>query len=432
MGRVSSLLPESGVDKHGEPSSRLKPMEELRAALRRLVPAGFPRGDVPVRLAGEIHVAGALCDIVALLAQSGRSGTLVVSTPDALRAIAIERGELMGASTTAACERLGEVMYRSGVLGRHEIDELVMTANIEGRLFGETVRTAGRIDEVTLDALLVRQAEEVVYAALRTDDGVFCFVEERLGVPCTASTRPSLGGLLMEAARRMDEMLMFRERVSSSRHVPSRSDAPPARTESVSPEAGAVLALADGSRSVEEIGRELGLLELDVTRELYELSLAGLVEIGSPRIRCPGDMIDIFNDALVDLHRRCDRLRCGDDLRRALRRYVATSADLAALFDGLAPHDDGSLDVPKVLRNAGIPVSDPRARAGGLEYARREALVRSLVGGYVDFAVFHAGSLLPSTAAAELPQVAGRILEPLSQPESGVRARTGRPLEATA
>lgn len=424
MREVPSAIPMSGVKNGVEPTSRLQPMEELRTALRRLVPSGFPRGEVPVRLAGEIHVAGSLCDIVALLAQSGRSGTLVVSTADALRAIAIECGELVGASTTAPYERLGEVLYRSGSLGRHEIEEIVMMANIEGRLFGETVVSMGRLDRTSLEALLVRQAEEVFYAALRADDGVFCFVDEALGVPMTATTRPSLGGLLMEAARRMDEMLMFRERVSSSRHVPARSDAPPGT--SLSAEAHAVLALADGSRSVEEIGRELGLLELDVTREVYELSRAGLVDVGSPRVRGPSDMLDIFNDALIDMHRRCDRLRCGDDLRRALRRYVATSQDLAVILDGVIPHDDGSLDIGKVLRNAGIPAQERGARTGGLELTRREAHVRVLVGGYVDFAVFHAGSLLPSSAAAELPQVAGRILEPLTQPESEVRPRSGR------
>ena len=64
----------------------VSPTEQLRAALRRLVPSAFPRADIVVRLAGEIQVAGSLCDIIALLAQTGRSGTLVVSSSEATRA----------------------------------------------------------------------------------------------------------------------------------------------------------------------------------------------------------------------------------------------------------------------------------------------------------------------------------------------------------
>src|SRR5687768_855152 len=93
--------------------------DEMRAALRRLAPTSL-KADVAVRLAGEIPVAGALCDIIALLAQTGRSGTLIVSSPDATRMIVIERGELMGASTTAATERIGEVLYRSGEISRDD------------------------------------------------------------------------------------------------------------------------------------------------------------------------------------------------------------------------------------------------------------------------------------------------------------------------
>lgn len=128
--------------------------DELRAALRQLVPASLGHAEVPVRLAGEIHVAGALCDIVALLAQAGRTGTLIVASADAVRALSIERGELVGASTTAPAERIGEVLYRSGEIARDDIDEAAMVAALDGRLFGNALVSLGRIEEATLDTLL--------------------------------------------------------------------------------------------------------------------------------------------------------------------------------------------------------------------------------------------------------------------------------------
>lgn len=401
MANANAISGFHPVDRRASASSAV-PTAELRSALARLLPETFRDSKLAIRLAGELHIAGGLCDIIALLAQAGRSGTLIVSSPDAVRAMAIERGELVGASTTAPGERIGEVLYRSGEIAQDDIEEATMIAAIDGRLIGEVLVGLGRVEERTLESLLTRQAEEIFYAALRVDDGVFCFVDERVSVPMNATTRPTLLSLLMEAARRMDEMLVFREVVGSSRHIPARLDDAGAVT--LTDELASILELCDGLRSVADIGREVGLLEFEATRSIHQLASKGLLEILGPRVRRSTDVIAVYNDVLVEVHRQCDRLRCGDNLRRALGRYVACSEELNTLLHDVAPHDDGSLDVTRVLRNAGT--------------ARRDVLVRRVLRAYVDFAVFQAGSLLPSSRAAELPSIAGRLLAPLIDVEA--------------
>jgi hypothetical protein len=376
--------------------------EEMRAALRRLVPSSLRKPEVGVRLAGEIQVAGALCDIIALLAQTGRSGSLIVSSSDAVRTIVIERGELVGASTTAVSERIGEVLYRSGEISRDDIDEALMIAGIDGRLFGEVLVSLGRVNESMLESLLARQAEEIFYSALRIEDGTFCFVDERVVVPVTPGARPALIRVLMEAARRMDEMLLYRASVASARHVPSQLLS--SADIELPSELATIRELCNGERTVAEIGREVGLLEFEVTEALHALVTKGLIEILAPRVRSSEDIVGVFNDALVEVHRRCDRLRRGDELRRALDRYAASIPELASLMHDVTPHDDGSLDCSRVLRNVGT--------------TRRETAVRRLLGGYVDFAVFEAGSLLPSDVAAELPVTMARILKPLASSDA--------------
>jgi hypothetical protein len=401
------------------------PVAQLRSALRTLLAAGF-RGaagalseDVPVRLAGELHVAGALYDVVAMLAQAGRSGTLVVTSPEAVRALSIERGDLVSACTTAPNERIGEVLYRSGEIAREDIDEALMVSAIDGRRLGEVLVALGRASASSVDSRLERQAEEIFYAALRVDDGVFCFVDECIGAELADArrARSSLTSLLMEAARRMDEMLLFRERVPSSRHIPERASVVPPSGRELAPELAAVLDRCDGCRSVAEIGRAVGLLEFEVTQAIHRLAVEGRVEIAPPRVRGSEDIVAVFNDALVELHRRCDRLRCGDDLRRALDRYVACEEEMRALMRGVAPHDDGSLDASRLLRNAGS--------------TRRDAIVKRALGGYLDFAAFHAGSLLPCSMAAELPARLARVFESLAGGEP-LSTRTPCVLEPVA
>lgn len=378
------------------------PASELRGALRRLVPSAWSERDLAVRLAGEIHVAGGLCDIVALLAQSGRSGTLVVASSETIRAVVFETGELVGAATTAAHERIGDMLYRSGEVARDDIEEATMLAALDGRRIGEVLVALGRVEIETLEQLLARQAEEIFYAALRVEDGVFCFVEERLDVALIAPERPSLQSLLMEGARRMDEMLVFRQRVGSSRHIPQRLNAVALEGHgaTIDDHLLTLLDLCDGVRCIADIGREVGLLEFEVTQAFYQLGTQGHVEFMGPRANSTADIITTYNEVLVEVHRLCDRVRRGDDVRRALERYVSRSAELSALLEDVLPHDDGSVDVGRILRNLGA--------------GRRDSLVKRALGGYADFAVFHAGSLLPPALAAELPGIVTRLLEPLT------------------
>jgi hypothetical protein len=63
-----------------------------------------------LRLAGEIRAPGALCDVVAMIAQGSWGGELVVLDGETGRSIFFERGFVVGASTSVPSERLGEIL----------------------------------------------------------------------------------------------------------------------------------------------------------------------------------------------------------------------------------------------------------------------------------------------------------------------------------
>src|SRR5690606_25534326 len=65
-------------------------------------------GDAILKLAGEIRTPGALCDIVALAAQSVWKGELVVLAARGTRSLCFDGGAVSGASPAVAAERLGE------------------------------------------------------------------------------------------------------------------------------------------------------------------------------------------------------------------------------------------------------------------------------------------------------------------------------------
>jgi hypothetical protein len=63
-----------------------------------------------VRLAGEVTTPGALCDVLALLAQTGWRGELVVEDAEALRSVYFDQGNVVGATTNVEAERIGAVL----------------------------------------------------------------------------------------------------------------------------------------------------------------------------------------------------------------------------------------------------------------------------------------------------------------------------------
>src|SRR6187402_1433825 len=69
-----------------------------------------------VRLSGEVTAPGALCDVLALLAQTGWRGELVVEDGDDVRSVFFDQGNVVGAITNVEAERLGSVLYRYGVI----------------------------------------------------------------------------------------------------------------------------------------------------------------------------------------------------------------------------------------------------------------------------------------------------------------------------
>lgn len=275
-------------------SPRSVDFERLREALRELVPTTLRKSAQTVSLAGELRQPGALSDIAAFLAQSGRSGTLVVASADGVRSLTTEGGDLASASSTIASERIGELLQRIADVSPDELDEASVIAAIDGRRVGDVLVSEGRVEAAALESIAHKQAEQIFYAALAVDTGVFCFVEaaERESrttlVACGSCPRASLMSLLMEGARRCDEMVVMREKVVSSRMLPTRrhghghGHGRDADTSSLTPELTRLLSLCDGMHNVDELGRAVGLMEYEATEAIFRLAKASLIDLVEP------------------------------------------------------------------------------------------------------------------------------------------------------
>jgi hypothetical protein len=387
-----------------------------------LLAVGAHAGARKLRLAGEVGTPGGLCDVVSTIAQGAYSAELTVYEPrgvheagettgDSVRSLLFDHGNVVGASSTAPGERLGEMLWRFGAITGEQLEEVVNAAEKTGKRVGEAAIDLEFVEPEELFVMMGRQVEEIFYAAVHVSRASF-FLFDGLDEALALRHPLSTGQLLMEAARRVDELRFFREKIPGDTWVPTLLMPPSGRKAPA--ELTAVLEQCDGRRSIAEIGRRIGQLEFEVTRAVFQLATAGLVAVVPPRMEGPAAVVEAFDRALVEIHRAADEASKGKELRAAIEQFAMSTGVFVPLLAGAGPAIDGSLRADRVARNVvtlGVD-EDPEAW-----------LVQALFE-YTGFALFHAGSLLTRDAEKALNARIAEMLKPLRrQPEGGPPSR---------
>jgi hypothetical protein len=389
--------------------------QELRARIGEWRLVGGPKDVVLMRrvgsmgavlkLAGEVRTPGALCDIVALIAQAAFKGELLILEEDQKsRSIYFDAGNVIGVATNVDEERLGEILYRFGVVTREQLDQTLAACKASGKRFGEAIMELEFVTAEELFPMMARQVEEVFYTVLQISSGTFYFFDRFDDKAVLHRHNLHASALLMEGARRMDEMRFFREKVPNEDYVA----APSPNAKKPPDDLAEVFAQCDGRRSVAEIGRRIGQLEFEVTRAIFQLMNGGFLTIASPRPQGAEAITEVFNRALVQIHAKCDSANKGTELRDGLARFSTGAGIYDPLFMAAGPHPDGSLKGERVAKNlAALAGDDP------------DAWLIQLLHEYVGFAMFQAESLLNRDIERELVKGVADTLSPVRPTDGG-------------
>jgi hypothetical protein len=343
-----------------------------------------------VRLAGEIATPGAMCDVFALLGQTGWRGELTVLDGGSARSVFFDGGNVVGAQTNVEAERIGMVLYKFGVI-TNEQHERIMDRVAAGVRYGTAAVELGLVTPERVFEYLGKQINEVVYSTLTVGDGTFFFLEGFEETRLVAHHAVSANVLLMDAVTRMDEMRYFRERVPSAEYIPSRlaaTDPPPTEFQ-------ATLAAIDGVLSIEDVGRATGRGEFETTKDVYGLLRSKHVAIHAPRLGGGlAAVVETANEALRYVHQEADLASIGEDLRGSLSSFAVGAGVYDILFRGAGPDPAGAMSTERVAENASLV-----ARGDD-----QERILKQMLFDYVGFAVFSAGSVLGSEKEAEMSQ----------------------------
>lgn len=336
-----------------------------------------------VAMAGELLTRMSVLEVVNIIATSGWRGELHIFDGTSHRVLAVHQGALKYAISDHPDDRLGQVLYRHGVLSRAQLDAVLRDMGPEKRL-GQLLLERGTLTQEQLFHQLQKQVEQIFFSALLTRSGHYVFaVPDEDAEPPVHTVHLAIQALLMEGVQRIDEMALFRERIPSDDLCPVVQAKATRMT--LDENAQIVMAYADGQRTIEEISRESGLGLFMTVKALY-----GMLQQGGVVLRPPNAVdadavrrvVRSFNDILRDIFMAVATYGGIDQTRSTLEAWIHGSG-YAPIF-GEKVEEDGSIPTETVVEAlAGIDVENPME---GLQQALHELAA---------FALFAATTTLP-------------------------------------
>ncbi len=277
-----------------------------------------------------------LPDVIQLLALGRRSGCLAVADRQNFGYIYFEDGRIVFASIVNRRDRLGDLLVRNGRLSADVLQQAIdqQAASPERRI-GQILLELGAITPDALREFVALQIEEAVYFLFTWSSGTFNFEagERPEEQDVLVSINPE--SLLLEGARRVDEWSLIAKKIPTFDLIFSADPSRVADSDvTLSAEQERIVPLLDGTRDVQQVMEESGLVEFQVGKAIYGLLAAGFAHrTGSSRAAAAPRA----SDSRVEEHRNLGvaffRTGMLDEAEREFRRVAdLRPAEAAAPF----------------------------------------------------------------------------------------------------
>lgn len=223
-------------------------------------------------------------DVFQLLDLARKSGRLRLysAARESEGYVYFQSGAVVHATMRDNPHTLGVLLLKAGKATQAQLREAA-GAQRQGdkRRLGEILIAQGVVTRRDVERYMRLQIETVVFDLFSWKEGSFTFTDgESDDFVGDAAVRVSIGSLLMEGARRIDEWSRMADRVPDAlviAKIAPLGDAPESAID-LRPDEWEVLTMIDGERSVREIASSLGVSEFGVARTVYGMMSTGLLE----------------------------------------------------------------------------------------------------------------------------------------------------------
>ncbi|MBA2313520.1 MAG: DUF4388 domain-containing protein, partial [Actinobacteria bacterium] len=223
-----------------------------------------------------------LPDLFRLLSRSKKTGRLDVKRRAGRGQVYFRDGEIYFALTSLSKVPLGQKLIASGVVTEGQLMQALDRNAETGERVGEILVSTEVITIEQLEAAVRSQSEDAIFDLLKWEVGDFSW-EPGVSIAVEVALGLSVEELLMEASRRLDELEIIQRKVPSATAVMKLATTAPegATNISITSDEWRILTLVDGSRTIGEIARLVGVEEIAAMKVFHALMAAGLIEVAS-------------------------------------------------------------------------------------------------------------------------------------------------------
>ena len=290
-----------------------------------------------------------LGDLLSAINRTHKTGVVTLREGQIEKTLFFKSGELSFASSTNPDDRLGNTLWRNGMISRENLDMAVELMEREHLRLGEAIMKVGEMTPRDIYVGLSFQVRDIFLSTFEMFEAVFVFVERDLHERNEMRLKDSTAALIREGIERSDEMSRLRVLIPDLATTFSVKETV---GEDVDSREKAVLAMAKRDLTFREIMSGSGLGEYDCYRVVGRLVREGfLVPVVEGESNAAGtSRLDTLLDALSTCY---VSLRDKGPMGAAhFGSYLENPPSHGDLLGGLQVLPNGRLDKTVILERA--------------------------------------------------------------------------------
>ncbi len=208
------------------------------------------------------------------------TGTLKISTELFTKNLYMIKGEVIYASSTYEDDRLGEMLLKAGKINLQQYEKSVELLKSTKKRQGAILVELGYITPKDLFWGVKYQVREIIYSLFQLERGEFEFVEDDLPGEDIITLKMSLGELIYEGVKRINNWTRIQREMPSMDTVLKLTNDPLSLFQEVKLDENdkAVLSLVDGKRTIKDILNTSSIGSFEALKTLYVLYSIGILE----------------------------------------------------------------------------------------------------------------------------------------------------------
>lgn len=149
--------------------------------------------------------------VIQLLGDESKTGILRVKKDREEYQIIFLKGNIVYAVKPFRKDVLGEMLLSEGVISKEQLDYCLVVARVKKQALGKVLVEKQLISKKILANYLYRQLEDILYELFLWDEGSFEYTDTQLNLKWLMLVNVNTVKLIMNAARRVDEVLETRK-----------------------------------------------------------------------------------------------------------------------------------------------------------------------------------------------------------------------------